>query len=43
VLGTLGFDVRQLDLSEFVKGGGAAKALALRLSDMEVTHASYGD
>ncbi len=42
VLDERGFDVRQLDLSEFVKSGGAAKALALRLSDMEVTHASFG-
>jgi hypothetical protein len=25
-------------LSEFQRGGGSAKALALRLSDMEVTH-----
>lgn len=35
-LGRLGFDVIQLDLSEFIKGGGAAKSLVLRLSDMQV-------
>jgi N-dimethylarginine dimethylaminohydrolase len=29
----LGFEVIQLDLSEFLRGGGAAKSLALRLSD----------
>ncbi|MEO6802850.1 MAG: arginine deiminase-related protein [Granulicella sp.] len=34
----LGFDVTQLPLSEFLKGGGGAKSLALRLSDMEVTN-----
>jgi N-dimethylarginine dimethylaminohydrolase len=34
----LGFDVTQLGLSEFLKGGGSAKALALRLSDMDVTN-----
>jgi ornithine--oxo-acid transaminase len=33
-----GFDVVQLELSEFIKGGGGAKSLALRLSDMPVTH-----
>ena len=33
-----GFEVVQLDLSEFQRGGGSAKALALRLSDMNVTH-----
>ena len=38
-LGGLGFEVKQLDLSEFLKAGGAAKALVLRLSDMAVTHA----
>ncbi len=36
-----GYDLRQLDLGEFVKAGGAAKAMALRLSDMAVTNASY--
>ncbi len=35
-LGRLGFEVTQLDLSEFLKGGGAAKSLALRLSDVQV-------
>ena len=34
----LGFDVTELELSEFQRGGGSAKALALRLSDMNVTH-----
>jgi N-dimethylarginine dimethylaminohydrolase len=32
------FDVTELQLSEFQRGGGSAKALALRLSDMDVTH-----
>ena len=32
-----GFDVQELGLSEFLKGGGAAKSLALRLSDLSVT------
>jgi N-dimethylarginine dimethylaminohydrolase len=34
----IGFDVAELDLSEFQRGGGSAKALTLRLSDMDVTH-----
>lgn len=34
-----GFNVTQLELTEFLRGGGSAKALALRLSDMKVTHA----
>ncbi len=34
----LGFDVTQLVLSEFLKGGGSAKSLGLRLSDMDVTN-----
>jgi len=33
-----GFDVVQLELSEFIKGGGGARSLALRLSDLRVTH-----
>jgi N-dimethylarginine dimethylaminohydrolase len=33
-----GFDVTELQLSEFQRGGGSAKALALRLSDMSTTH-----
>lgn len=33
-----GFDVVQLELGEFIKGGGGAKSLALRLSDVPVTH-----
>jgi hypothetical protein len=36
-LTTLGFDVTELELSEFQRGGGSAKALALRLSDMDIT------
>ena len=32
-LSGLGFDVQQIDLSEFLRGGGSAKSLALRLSD----------
>jgi ornithine--oxo-acid transaminase len=37
-----GFDVVQLELSEFIKGGGGAKSLALRLSDLPVTHRHIG-
>lgn len=33
-----GYDVAEIDLSEFIHGGGSAKSLALRLSDMSVTH-----
>jgi N-dimethylarginine dimethylaminohydrolase len=33
-----GYDVTELDLSEFIRGGGSAKSLVLRLSDMSVTH-----
>jgi N-dimethylarginine dimethylaminohydrolase len=33
-----GFDVTELELSEFLRGGGGAKSLALRLSDMDATH-----
>jgi len=35
-LGRLGFDVVQVDLSEFIKGGGSAKSLVLRLSDVQL-------
>ncbi|HEY4356761.1 MAG TPA: amidinotransferase [Acidobacteriaceae bacterium] len=38
----LGFDVVQLELSEFIKGGGGARSLALRLSDLPVTHGMVG-
>jgi len=31
-----GFDVTQIELSEFHRGGGSAKSLALRLSDLEI-------
>ena len=36
----LGFCVVQVPLGEFLKAGGAAKCLTLRLSEMDVTHAS---
>jgi arginine dihydrolase len=36
----LGFCVVQVPLTEFLKAGGAAKCLALRLSEMDVTHAA---
>ena len=39
-LDDLGFSVVQIPLTEFLKAGGAAKCLALRLSEMEVTHAA---
>jgi ornithine--oxo-acid transaminase len=35
-----GFHVVQLQLSEFLKAGGAAKCLVLRLSEMHTTHAT---
>jgi ornithine--oxo-acid transaminase len=35
-----GFEVVQIQLGEFMKAGGAAKCLVLRLSDLDVTHAS---
>jgi N-dimethylarginine dimethylaminohydrolase len=35
-----GFEVTELELSEFQRGGGSAKALALRLSDMTVTYSA---
>ena len=38
-LGAAGYRVTELPLDEFVRGGGAAKSLALRLSDLSVTHA----
>ena len=38
----VGFDVVQLELGEFIKGGGGAKSLALRLSDLRVTHSTIG-
>ena len=37
-LQSLGFHVAQVALSEFLKAGGAAKCLVLRLSEMNVTH-----
>lgn len=38
-LSRLGFDVTQLDMSEFLKGGGSAKSLVLRLSDIQMQSA----
>jgi N-dimethylarginine dimethylaminohydrolase len=35
-----GFNVVQVALTEFLKAGGAAKCLVLRLSELDVTHAS---
>ena len=35
-LADYGFDVTQLDLSEFHRGGGSAKSLVLRLSDLKL-------
>jgi ornithine--oxo-acid transaminase len=34
-----GFTIKRLRLGEFLKSGGGAKSLALRLSDLPVTHA----
>ena len=39
-LRSLGFNVTELDLSEFLRGGASAKSLALRISDTGVTHAT---
>ena len=39
-LQSLGFRVVQVVLTEFLKAGGAAKCLALRLSEMEATHSA---
>ena len=39
-LGSFGYDVIQLELTEFLKAGGAAKCLVLRLSEMNVTHSA---
>lgn len=33
-----GFEIVELELTEFLKAGGAAKCLVLRLSEMNVTH-----
>jgi len=35
-----GFHVIEVELTEFLKAGGAAKCLVLRLSEMDVTHAA---
>jgi ornithine--oxo-acid transaminase len=37
-LESVGFEVVQVPLGEFLKAGGAAKCLVLRLSSLEVTH-----
>ena len=37
-LQSLGYYVMRMDLTEFLKAGGAAKCLVLRLSQMDVTH-----
>lgn len=37
-LADFNFDVKQLDLSEFLKAGGSAKSLALRLSNVTTTN-----
>jgi N-dimethylarginine dimethylaminohydrolase len=37
-LQSLGYSVAQVELTEFLKAGGAAKCLVLRLSEMDVTH-----
>lgn len=39
-LRSAGYCVTELALGEFLKGGGSAKSLALRLSDVTVTHQS---
>lgn len=39
-LASCGFSVTQVRLTEFLKAGGAAKCLVLRLSEMDVTHAA---
>jgi N-dimethylarginine dimethylaminohydrolase len=36
-----GFQVVQVRMTEFLKAGGAAKCLALRLSEMDTTHAGH--
>jgi ornithine--oxo-acid transaminase len=38
----LGYNVAEVDLSEFIRGGGSAKALTLRLSDSRVTNQVRG-
>jgi N-dimethylarginine dimethylaminohydrolase len=37
-LQSLGYQVIQIELTEFLKAGGAAKCLVLRLSEMDATH-----
>ena len=37
-----GFSVIQVELTEFLKAGGAAKCLTLRLSELDVTHQGAG-
>jgi N-dimethylarginine dimethylaminohydrolase len=38
MLESLGFQVVQVNLAEFLRAGGAAKCLVLRLSEMQFTH-----
>jgi ornithine--oxo-acid transaminase len=38
----LGYNVAEVNLSEFIRGGGSAKALTLRLSDSRVINNSQG-
>jgi len=38
-LRSAGYRVTELPLGEFLKGGGSAKSLALRISDVTLTHA----
>jgi ornithine--oxo-acid transaminase len=38
----LGYNVAEVNLSEFIRGGGSAKALTLRLSDSQVINSSQG-
>jgi N-dimethylarginine dimethylaminohydrolase len=37
-LSGFGYSVAEMPLGEFQRGGGSAKSLALRLSDISVTH-----
>lgn len=37
-LAGLGYEVTEVELAEFLRGGGSAKALVLRLSDIKVTN-----
>jgi N-dimethylarginine dimethylaminohydrolase len=41
-LGERGYAVEEVALGEFLKAGGAAKCLVLRLSELAVTHGVEG-